>query len=132
MDPQLHLGDLLRVGPEEQLQQAEVAQLGELIARIGEPGVERLAATTRDLVQLAPTASLLALDAQIPALHQPVRLGVELRVVQRPEAADAGRVHPLEVVWRRPPGGIDQPEDYVRGRRETDVTFGHVKTDGIT
>ena len=39
--------DDLRVGAEEELEQAGVAQLGELGRRLGEPRVERLAARRR-------------------------------------------------------------------------------------
>ena len=109
------LGDRMRVGAEEELDERDVAQLGARGVRVREPGIERRLARGSDREAPPPPADLLALLADQPGLRQPLGLGVELRVGERPEVPDGDRVHLLEVVGRARPGGAQEAEDHGRG-----------------
>jgi phenylacetate-CoA ligase len=73
-------GDVLGPGvlAEEQLEQAEAAELGRLVGRLGQPFGERGPALGRDPVAAPPPPGLLALLGQEPEAGQPFGLGVDL------------------------------------------------------
>ena len=64
---------------------------------------ERRAALVGELVELAPPAALLALLGHEAGGRQPLRLGVELGVLERPEVAHRQLDQPLELVRRAAP-----------------------------
>jgi hypothetical protein len=84
-------GDVLGPGvlAEEQLEQAEAAELGRLVGRLGQPFGERGPALGRDPVAAPPPPGLLALLGQEPEAGQPFGLGVDLAVRELPEMGDA-------------------------------------------
>jgi hypothetical protein len=115
---QLGLGQLehvLRLGvlAEEQLQQAEAAELGRLVGRLGQPGFERVPASLGDPVAAPPPAGLLTLLGQQPKAGQALGLGVDLAVRELPEVGHAAAHGRLEGVrgGRAVPG--HQAEDDV-------------------
>jgi hypothetical protein len=88
-------------GPET-LEQVDVAQLRQLVrGPRGQPGAQRLAAARGDAVRLAPATALFARLGQVPGVREPLGLGVQLRVLQRPQIADADRDHGLQLVGSR-------------------------------
>ena len=97
------------VGAEEDLQQRPVAELGQLVGRLLQPLGERPAPPVGDLVVLPPPAALLAALGQVAGRRQPLRLGVELGVLERPEVPEARRDRPFEVVRGRLAGSLSMP-----------------------
>jgi hypothetical protein len=85
------LGDVPRPGVlgEEQLEQAEAAQLGRLGGRLGQPGRQGGPALGRDPVAAPAAAGVLALLGQQPQAGQAFGLGVDLAVRELPEVGDA-------------------------------------------
>jgi len=85
------LGDVLRRGvlAEEQLEEAEAADLEGLVGGLGQPGGERGPALGRDPVAAPPAAGLLPLLGQQSQAGQPLGLGVDLAVRELPEVGDA-------------------------------------------
>src|SRR4051794_16684631 len=115
---ELRRGDGRGGRPEEELEQRGLAELRRRRALVGEPVPQRRAPGVRQRVVLAPAAGLLAADRDEAGRGQPVGLGVELRVRDAPEAADAAGVTRLELVGRRLPGEGQEAEDDVRRRGE--------------
>jgi len=85
------LGHVLGLGVlgEEQLQQAQAADLQGLVGRLGQPGGQRRPALGRDPLAAPPPPGVLALLGQQPQAGQPLGLGVDLPVRGRPEVGDA-------------------------------------------
>jgi hypothetical protein len=85
------LGRVLRLGVlgEEQLEQAQAPDLEGLVGRLGQPGGQGRPALGRDPVAAPPPSGLLALLGQQPQAGQPLGLGIDLAVRERPEVGDA-------------------------------------------
>jgi len=94
--------DLVDAGQlaEEQLEHPEVADLGRARDRLLQPLAQPLAARVGDRVVAAAATALLARLLEQPGLGEPLRLGVQLRVRERPEVPDAELDESLEVVRR--------------------------------
>ncbi len=117
MGLELYARELLRVGAEEELEQAEVSDLGRLGRRLRQPGGKRSPAAGRRRVRAAAPTAFLAPLFQQALLGQPRRLGVELRVRDRPEVARAARDRLLEVIGRaRTVLAQEAEDDVARGR----------------
>ena len=116
-------GDLVgrRELAEEQLEEGEVADLVGAGHRFAQPPVEPLAACLRDRVVPAAAAVRLARLVEQPGLGEARRLGVELRVRERPEVPDAELDEALEVVRRGRPAYRRDAEDQVGDGAEADV-----------
>jgi hypothetical protein len=74
---------------EEQLEQAEAAQLGRLCGRLGQPGGQGRPALGRDPVAAPPASGLLPFLGQQPQAGHAFGLGEDLAVGELPEVGDA-------------------------------------------
>lgn len=111
-----------RIGTEEHLQQVDVADLRQVIARAGgKPGGERGSASLGDPVQLAPATALLLGLGQVARRRQPLGLGVQLRVLKRPQVPDALGAQRLQLVRGRLAAFGEHAEDDVGGRGQPDA-----------
>jgi len=109
------LGHVPRLGVlgEEQLQQAEAADLRGLVGGLGQPAGERGPALAGDPVAAPPPAGVLAFLGQQPQAGQALGLGVDLAVGERPEVGHAAADGGLEGVRGRGAVPGNQPEDDV-------------------
>jgi hypothetical protein len=104
-------------GTEEQLQQAGVAKLGEVLGRRPEPFLERVAALPGQPETAATAAAFLAVFREKTELGQTLRLSIDLIVTKIPKPRDRhGQL--LQLVRGRTAGSVDEPEDQVGDRRE--------------
>ena len=110
-----------RLRAEEDLEQGQVAQLGQLFRRLAEPVAHGRASLRRHLVMTPSATALLAPLAQEAGRSQALGLGVELGVLERPEVAEADRDHLLQVVGGRLAGRFEQTEDDVGGGGQSDL-----------
>jgi len=98
---------------EEQLEQAEAAELRRLLGRLGQPGGQRGPALGGDPVAASPPPGLLALLGQEPQAGQPLGLGVDLAVRELPKVGDAAADGRLQRVRGRGAVPGHQAEDDV-------------------
>jgi hypothetical protein len=105
-------GDHLRLGAEEDLQHCQVAQLAEFVDRNPKPVPESFFTRCGDRIGLAPPPGALALLVEEPLFGQTRGLGVELRVLDRPELAEADSDAGFQVVGGAG-GFFEQAEDDV-------------------
>jgi len=107
--------DLVDTGQlaEEQLQHPEVADLGRARDRFLQPLAQPLAARVGDRVVPAAATTILARLVEQAGLGEPFRLGIQLRVRERPEVPDAELDEALEVVRRARPAQGGDAEDEV-------------------
>ena len=118
---ELGRGHARGVGAEEDLQQRGIAQLREPGLGLGAPRLERPPARVRDRELAPPPPALLAPLGDEAGLREPLRLGVERGVGDRPERADAAGDAGLELVRGRV-AELEQPQDDHGGGRK--IHFG--------
>src|ERR1700678_108525 len=114
--------DRARIGAEKHLQETDVAQLRQFAAELGrQPRAERVAAGRGDAVQLAPSPAVLTRLGEIAGPGETFGLGVQLRVLQRPQVPDASGHHRLQVVRGSLTGLHEQAKHDVGSGRQPDI-----------
>ena len=98
---------------EEELQQAQVAQLRRLIVWPVEPSLQGVKAGLGDREHATTSSVLLGQLGDQPQAGQSRRLAVQEGVRERPKVAERGADVPLELVRRRRPLPREQAKDQV-------------------